>query len=273
MTIPSQLEKSEHIHLELKEHVLWLTLNRPDAANAFHLPMIDELISSLEWADSENEVRVIVITGAGKNFCAGGDVKAMEEKREMFSGESDELRRNYQKGIQRIPVIMERLQKPTIAMVNGAAIGAGCDFAAMCDMRVGTPETKMGETFSKLALVPGDGGTYFLPRVVGYTKAMEMFLTGKIYKGEECLNMGLLNLMVSKDKLQEETNRLANMVSNNAPVAIQMTKKALKVSYLSELQTSLDMLAAFQGITQRTADHFEGVKALKEKRSPEFKGH
>ncbi len=266
------LNALKYLKTDLDGGIFWLTLNRPEAANAFHLPMIDELIDTLTWADESHDVRVIVITGEGKNFCAGGDVKAMEEKREMFSGESDELRRNYQKGIQRIPQTMERLQKPVVAMVNGAAIGAGCDFAAMCDVRVGTAKTKMGETFTKLALVPGDGGTYFLPRVIGYSKAMEMFLTGKIYGAEECLQMGLLNQVVEEEKFKEATKEFAQTIANNAPVAVQMTKKALKVSYLKDLQTSLDMLAAFQGITQRTADHFEGLKALQEKRGPDFKG-
>ncbi|MCR9203215.1 MAG: enoyl-CoA hydratase-related protein [Halobacteriovoraceae bacterium] len=263
----------KHLKCDFKNHQLWITLDRPDSANAFHLPMIDELVSTLEKADHHDEVRVIVITGSGKNFCAGGDVVAMKEKKEMFSGESDELRRNYQKGIQRIPRAMEQLQKPTLALVNGAAIGAGCDFACMCDLRIGSHSTKMGETFTKLALVPGDGGTYFLPRVVGYTKAMEMFLTGKIYRGEECFKMGLLNEYVEDEELTKKGEELANLISSNAPTAIQMTKKALKVSYLKDLQTSLDLLAAFQGITQRTEDHFEGLKALQEKRSPSFSGN
>lgn len=272
MISSQNLSSLKFLKANLLDHQLWLTLNRPEAANAFHLPMIDELIDVFNWADTADKVRVIVVTGAGKNFCAGGDVKAMEEKREMFSGESDELRRNYQKGIQRIPQTMERLQKPVIAMVNGAAIGAGCDFAAMCDLRIGTADTKMGETFTKLALVPGDGGTYFLPRVIGYTKAMEMFLTGDIYKGQELKEMGLLNKLVATEDLEKETRALASKISENAPVAVQMTKKALKVSYLKDLQTSLDLLAAFQGITQRTHDHFEGLSALQEKRSPDFKG-
>lgn len=265
-------EKTNFIKTSLKDHVFTLTLNRPEAANAFHLPMIDELISTLERADYDPDVRVILITGEGKNFCAGGDVKAMETKSEMFSGEPDELRRNYQKGIQRIPQTMERLQKPIIAAVNGAAIGAGCDFACMCDLRIGSDRTKMGETFSKLALVPGDGGTYFLPRIIGYSKAMEMFLTGKIYDGAQCLNMGLLNDCVSDDALMEKAFELSKTIAENAPTAIQMTKKAMKVSYLKDLQTSLDLLAAFQGITQRTQDHFEGINALKEKRAPKFTG-
>lgn len=266
------LKNLKFIEAKLEDHQLWMTLNRPEAANAFHLEMIEELVSTLEWADHYDDVRVIVFTGAGKNFCAGGDVSAMKEKREMFKGESDELRRNYQKGIQRIPLIMERLQKPTIALVNGAAIGAGCDFACMSDIRIGTLGTKMGETFTKLALVPGDGGTYFLPRVVGYTKALEMFLTGKIYKGEECQKIGLLNACVEEDQLLIEGALWASQIAKNAPIAIQMTKKALKLGFQKDLQTSLDLLAAFQGITQRTDDHFEGLAALKEKRDPLFKG-
>jgi 2-(1,2-epoxy-1,2-dihydrophenyl)acetyl-CoA isomerase len=267
-----QLKNLQHIEVKLENHQLWMTLNRPEAANAFHLSMIEELVTTLEWADHHDDVRVIVFTGAGKNFCAGGDVSAMKEKREMFSGESDELRRNYQKGIQQIPQIMERLQKPTIALVNGAAIGAGCDFACMSDIRIGTAHSKMGETFTKLGLVPGDGGTYFLPRVVGYTKAVEMFLTGKIYKSEECLKMGLLNACVGEEDLINEGKVWASQIAENAPVAIQMTKKALKLGFHRDLQTSLDLLAAFQGITQRTEDHFEGLKALQEKRKPTFKG-
>ncbi len=267
------LSTFQHLKCELKNHQLWVMLNREEAANAFHLPMIDELVSVLEWADCEDEVRVIVFRGAGKNFCAGGDVAAMEEKREMFSGEPDQLRRNYQKGIQRIPKAMEALQKPTIALMNGAAIGAGCDFACMSDLRIGCEFTKVGETFTRLALVPGDGGTFFLPRVVGYTKAMEMFMTGRIYKAQQCLEMGLLNELVSSKELLEKGEQLAKEIAQNAPVAVQMTKKALKISHLKDLQTSLDLLAAFQGITQRTSDHFEGLDALKEKRSPIFKGN
>jgi enoyl-CoA hydratase/carnithine racemase len=266
------LSTFQHLNVNLSNNQLWVRLNRPEAANAFHLPMIDELVSLLEWADYSDEVRVIVFTGEGKHFCAGGDVKAMAEKREMFSGEPDQLRRNYQKGIQRIPRAMEALQKPTIALLNGAAIGAGCDFACMSDIRIGCEKTKLGETFTKLALVPGDGGTYFLSRVVGYTKAMEMFLTGKIYQAEECLEMGALNKLVTSETLLEEGQKMAAMICGNAPVAVQMTKKALKLGFHKDLQTSLDLLAAFQGITQRTEDHFEGLKALEQKRPAQFKG-
>jgi 2-(1,2-epoxy-1,2-dihydrophenyl)acetyl-CoA isomerase len=264
--------EDKYLLKSLKDYVLLLTLNRPEASNAFHLPMIDELITALDWADQNDDIRVVVITGAGKHFCAGGDIKAMEEKREMFAGDSDELRRRYQHGIQKIPQMMEKIQKPVVAAVNGAAIGAGCDFAAMADIRLGCEHSKMGETFSKLALVPGDGGTYFLPRVVGYSKAMEMFLTGKVYSAQECQDMGLLNTIVPADELVDKALAWAGQIAHNSPVAIQMTKKALRISYLKDLQTSLDLLSAYQGITQRTSDHFEALSAMKEKRAPHFKG-
>jgi len=256
--------------VSINDHVAFITLNRPESCNAFTIPMIELLCSKAIELDRDDNIRVIVFTGAGKHFCAGGDINAMEEKKEMFAGESNELRKRYEYGIQQIPLMMERLQTPTIAMVNGAAIGAGLDFACMCDLRIGHKFSKMGETFSKLALVPGDGGTYFLPRIIGYAKAMEMFLTGDIYTGEKCFELGLLNIFAND--LESETMMLARKISANSPIALSLTKKALKVSFHQSLQTSLDMLSSFQGITQRTDDHFEAIKAFKEKRSPEFKG-
>lgn len=266
------MDNLNHLNTELKDYILVITLNRAEASNAFHLPMIEELVSTLDWADQNDDVRVIIITGSGKHFCAGGDIKAMAEKREMFAGEPDELRRRYQHGIQKIPQMMEKLQKPVIAAINGAAIGAGCDFAAMADIRIGCEFTQMGETFSRLALVPGDGGTYFLPRIVGHAKATEMFLTGRIYTSYECERMGLLNEVVDASELMTTAKQWASNIAENSPVAIQMTKKALRISYLKDLQTSLDLLAAYQGITQRTCDHFEALEAFNQKRPVKFKG-
>ncbi len=261
-----------HIIKELKDYILTIKLNRPEASNAISVKMINELCETLNEANWDNTVRVVVLTGNGKNFCAGGDIKDMEEKSGMFAGESNELRERYQRGIQRIPQTIEAFSKPILAMVNGAAIGAGCDLAAMCDIRIGCEFSKFGETFSKLALVPGDGGTFFLPRVVGYAKAMEMFLTGKIYSANESLDMGLLNYLHKSSELESKTIELAKSISNNSPIALSMTKKALKQSKNAELTQCLDMLAAFQGITQRTEDHFKGLSALKTKSQAEFTG-
>lgn len=266
-------EPTRDLLLEHDAPLLWVTLNRPQHSNAFSDEMITELCRVLREADWDDDVRVIILTGAGKSFCAGGDVKAMEEKTGMFAGDPEGLRRRYTRGIQQIPLTMEALHTPVVAMVNGAAIGAGCDLACMCDIRVGCSYSRFGETFAKLALVPGDGGTFFLQRVVGYAKAMELSLTGRIVPADEALALGLLNDLVDVDSLREETEKVARSIAANSPVAVSMIKKAIRQARTAEISGHLDLLAAFQGITQRTEDHFEGVRALKEKRPPRFKGN
>lgn len=260
----------KEINLSLNDYILKIELNRPEASNAFTLSMIHDFCSVLSFADTDPNVRVILITGHGKHFCAGGDVKAMKNMSGMFAGEPNELREAYQKGIQQIPLTIERMSKPIVAMLNGAAVGAGCDLACMADIRVGCEDSKVGETFTKLALVPGDGGTFFLQRVVGYSKAMEMFLTAKIYNADEAREFGFFNYYVSKNELEKFSYELCQTISKNSPVAIEMTKKAMKLSYQHDLNSSLDLLSAYQGITQRSTDHFEAVDALLEKRDPKF---
>lgn len=262
-----------HLEVSLKfDSQLWVSLNNPDQMNAISLEMIDSLIEVLTFADFDKNIRVIILTGKGKSFCAGGDIKAMEEKSGMFAGESNELRMRYQHGIQRIPKCIEELSVPVIALVNGAAIGAGCDLAMMCDLRIGSENSKFAETFTRMGLVPGDGGTFFLQRVIGYSKAMQMFLTGKQFLGIDALNFGLLNFYFDASNILAETEKLAEVISSQSPIAQKLTKKAMKISYLHDLSTSLDLLASYQGIAQRTADHFEALKAFSEKRTPNFKG-
>ncbi len=258
------------IKYEKLKHTLWITLNNPSTSNSINYLMIDLLISKLRDAEVDSEVRVVVLTGEGKNFCSGGDLDSMQKKQEMFQGESDELRRRYEQGIQGLSRAVEIFSKPLIGMINGAAAGAGCDLSCMCDIRIGTAETKFLESFVKIGLVPGDGGTFFLQRIVGYAKAMEMTLTGRTVLADEALQMGLLNKIFSSTELKRETQKIADAIASNAPVAVQMSKKAMKISYLHDLQTSLDLLAAYQGITQRTADHDEAMNAIIEKRNPIF---
>jgi len=259
--------------VEMDKPLLRVTLNRPHCSNAFSDEMISELCRLLREADWDDDVRVIILTGAGKSFCAGGDVKAMEEQTGMFAGDPEELRRRYTKGIQQIPLTIEALHTPIIAMVNGPAIGAGCDLACMCDIRMGCRNSRFGETFATLALVPGDGGTFFLQRVVGYAKAMELSLTGRIITADEALALGLLNHLVETDALKKETEKMALSIAANSPVAVSMIKKAIRQARTAEISGHLDLLAAFQGITQRTDDHFRRVRALKEKRKVPANGH
>ncbi|QDK38478.1 enoyl-CoA hydratase-related protein [Bdellovibrio sp. NC01] len=261
-----------HLKVQVKSHQLWVTLNNPEQSNAITYEMTDSLISVLKYADFDPNIRVIVLCGEGKNFCAGGDVKAMADKTGMFEGESNELRMRYIHGIQQIPKCIEDLSTPIVAMVHGAAIGAGCDLAMMCDLRTGCSTSKFGETFVKLGLVPGDGGSFFLQRVIGFSKAMQMSLTGDLVGGEEAYSWGLLNYYFDDVHLMQETEKLAEKIANNAPVAVQMTKKTMKLAYLNDLHSVLDMAAAYQGITQRTADHFEALQAMRNKAIAKFQG-
>lgn len=265
-------QEFQHLEVQKNEHLLWVTLDNPQASNAISLEMVDSLTKVLEHADFDPDIRVIVLTGKGNVFCAGGDVKEMLEKKGMFQGDANELRMRYIHGIQKIPMCFEKLSKPVIAMVNGAAIGAGCDLAMMCDIRIGCESSRFGETFVKLGLIPGDGGAFLLQRVIGYSRAMQMSLTGDLVAGQEAYHWGLMNYFVSAEKLKVETAALANKIAHNAPVAVQMTKKAIKHAYLSDLTQALDLAASYQGIAQRTEDHFLGIEALLEKKRASFKG-
>lgn len=249
-----------------------IILNRPKACNAFNLPMIHDFCDALATAEKDSNVRVVLISGVGDYFCAGGDVKLMEKKEEMFAGEGPELMRSYQQGIQRIPRIVEQMCTPIVASIGGPAVGAGCDLAAMCDLRIGSLASSFGETFGKIGLIAGDGGAYFLARAIGYSKALEMTLTGKIYSAQEAFEMGLLNFLV-EDNLEEEAYNLCEQVAANAPLANSMAKPMLKAAAGgATLENILQLAASSQAVAQRSNDHFEGLKAFSQKRSPNFKG-
>ncbi len=240
------------------KHIARVWLNNPDQHNAITMEMIEGIEEALKQIELMPEIHVVILAARGKSFCAGGDVKAMRDQSGMFAGDSPELMWRYQNGIQRIPLAIERFKKPLIAAVHGPAIGAGCDLAAMCDIRIGGERAKMGETFVKLGLVPGDGGTFFLSRVVGYAKAMEMSLTGRVYTSHECLNMGLLNSLIEgeDENIHKAAIDLALEISKNSPLALRLTKSALKSARMSDLESQLDQLSAFQGMAQRNPDHF-----------------
>jgi 2-(1,2-epoxy-1,2-dihydrophenyl)acetyl-CoA isomerase len=264
-------ESFDELITQKEGHLLWIHLNRPEAHNAITMEMIDSIEKVFRYADADPEVRVMILTGEGKSFCAGGDIKNMKEKKEMFEGESNELRLRYRNGIQRIPEIFHRLNTPIIAMVNGAAIGAGCDMVAMCDLAYASEKAKFGETFTKIGLIPGDGGTYYLQRKIGFSKAMEMYMTGDIYDAKQVNNIGLVNDIYSEKKLIEKTKEQALKVAAAAPMAQSMTKRALIHGYEANLTSQLDLLAAYQGITQRSHDHFEALEAIMDKKSPNFR--
>ena len=261
------------LNCSLENSVLSLSLNNPDMRNALVEDVIEGLVKTLARADQDSNVRVVILKGEGKSFCAGGDVKAMRDNSGMFAGESFELKNRYHFGIQEIPRAIEKFQKPIIAQVHGAAIGAGCDLVAMCDLRFASEECMFGETFTKLSLVPGDGGPFFLTRAIGYTKAMEMYLTADLYSAQDMKDYGLLNNVFKGDDLDEQVASIAQKIARNAPGAIQLTKEALKQSTSASLEQHLQLMSAFQGVAQRMNDHQRGIEAVLNKFEPTFEGN
>lgn len=251
----------------------WLRLDRPSHRNAWSEAMLDQFLRALDDAEDDPAVRIVAITGTGRAFSAGGDLKAMRDKTGMFAGGPVELRSRYSRGIQNIPRRMARFDKPIIAAVNGAAIGAGLDLACMCDLRIAAEGAKLGSTFVKLGLVPGDGGAALLTRTVGYPKALELVLTGRILDAQEALTIGLVNRVVPADALEDAVRELAAEIGQNPAQAVRLAKACAARSYGLPLETALELAATYQGIVQNSDDHMEGVHAILEKRAPRFKGN
>lgn len=253
-------------------HTLWITLHRPEARNAYSDAMVDSLCRALDHAEADDDVRVVVLTGAGSAFSAGGDLKAMRDHTGMFEGDAVGLRNRYLRGIQRVPRRLARFSKPVIAAVNGPAIGAGLDLACMADIRVAAEHAKLGSTFVKVGLVPGDGGAWFLSRTIGYPKAMELILTGRLVKGDEALALGLVHQSVPADGLTAAVRGHAQRLAANPPIAVQLAKAAVQRSWQVGLDAALELAASYQGVAQNSADHDEAVAAFLEKRDPTFTG-
>lgn len=253
--------------------IVTLTLNRPDQRNPISDPAtIEALISHVEAADRDIAVRVVILTGRGKAFSTGGNIDAMK----LGGGLNDPLgantRRNYRNGIQRLPLLFQAIEVPVIAAVNGPAIGAGCDLACMCDIRIAGHSAKFAESFVKLGIVPGDGGAWLLPRVVGFSKASEMALTGDLLSATEALACGLVSQVVPDDELMEQARSLASRIAANPPHAVRMTKRLLRQAQTDSLSGILEASAAAQALCHGTEDHAEAVTAFLEKRSPRFTG-
>ena len=253
--------------------VLTLTLNRPDKRNPIsELDMIEALVTALQDADDDMAVRVVILTGAGSAFSSGGDIKKMAPGGGLRDALPAQTRRNYRSGIQRLPVLFQSLEVPIIAAVNGPAIGAGCDLACMCDIRIASETAKFAESFVKIGIVPGDGGAWLLQRIVGVSKATEMTLTGAIIDAKEALACGLVSRVVPADQLLDTARTIARQIADNPPHAVRMAKRLMRQAQDSSLSTILDMSAAMQALAHATEDHEEAVVAFGERRPPNFIG-
>lgn len=264
---------TKNILCEQKGHVVTVTLNQPDTRNALtDHKMVDEFVAACERVQQDLSVRCLIITGAGKAFSSGGNIKHMRDKIGTFGGSPAEIRDNYRKGIQRIPRALDNLDVPVIAAVNGAAYGAGCDLTLMCDIRIAAEEAVFAENFLKVGIIPGDGGAWLLPRAVGMSRAAEMTFTGDTVDAATALSWGLVSKVVPGSELLESATELAERISANPPMQLRMAKKLLRESRRQELDGLLELSAAFQALCHHTSDHEEAVNALLEKRPPHFDG-
>ena len=209
--------------------VVTLTMNQDETRNAISS---DEMIDAFEQAarkiNRDDSVSVVILTGAGKAFSSGGNVKDMHEKGGMFGGSPVELREGYRRGIQRIPLAMHNLEVPLIAAVNGAAIGAGCDLAMMCDIRIASTKARFAESFAKIGIIPGDGGAWFLPRAIGMSRACEMAFTGEAVDAETALNWGMVSQVTEPEELMTAARRMTDRIDVTSPRYLPITKKLLQ---------------------------------------------
>lgn len=262
----------ETILLKKAEHIAIITLNRPDRLNAVSNQMVDELKVALDEVSKDAEIRVLILTGAGKGFCAGGDIQVGGLQSDLVAVSPEERRQEIRHGLQDITRRLHHLEIPTIAMVNGPAAGVGFDWSLACDIRTGSENTRMSVAFTKVGVTPGTGGAWLLPRVVGIPKAAELIYTSDILDAAEAGKIGLLNKVVPAAELEKETMALARRIADNPPIALRLAKMQLHRGLGMDLDTALEVIAASQGVAMSTEDHKEGVMAFRQKRKPIFKG-
>lgn len=259
---------------ERQENIVIWRLNRPEVCNAItDRDLIDTLVDLVEQAQQDKSIRVVILTGNGSAFSSGGNVKKIRNELTESSMSPDDLSEWYRNGIQRIPLALYRLDVPLIAAVNGPAIGAGCDLACMCDIRIAGESASFAERFVKLGLIPGDGGAWFLPRAVGMSKACEMAFTGDLLDAQEALACGLVSKVVPDDQLMNEVFKMAKRISVNPPISVRMAKQLIREGQRTELDIHLHTAAIMQATSHRTIDHVEAMTAIAEKREPIFVGH
>jgi enoyl-CoA hydratase/carnithine racemase len=249
---------SENLKFEVDEDgVGRITLNRPERLNAFTFEMIDAWHDALNKCRTDPDVKVIVITGEGSAFCSGGDIIEMEERLEHTPAQR---KAELFERIERIPLLLEDIDKPVIAAMNGAAAGAGLDLALMCDIRIAAKSAKFGETYTKVGLVPGAGGTWFLPRLVGTAKALELFWTAEFLTAVQAQEIGMVNRVVDDADLMNETNKMAKKIAVAPQQSVRMIKRAVLAGMRTDLRTHLDMISSHYAVITAGEDHQNAVR-------------
>ena len=260
----------EQIAVRRDGSVVTITLNRPDKLNAMTGVMSDELLEVFTSVRDDDDARAIVVTGAGRGFCAGQDLTEFESA--YRAGERPDIREHLEQSYHRLIPVVVSTPKPVIAAVNGVAAGAGVSLAAACDIRIAAEEARFTQAFVKIGLIPDSGGTWLLPRIIGYARALELSITGEVIDAETALEIGLVNRVVDGDALEDEVSGLAARLAAMPTAAIGETKALLRGAALLDLEAALHAEAEAQARMGQTDDHLEGVMAFAEKREPHFQG-
>ncbi|MBM3942333.1 MAG: hypothetical protein FJ316_05325 [SAR202 cluster bacterium] len=267
----------QHILLDKdsSQGIARLVLNRPERRNALNDRMQNELGDAIEDVAADDGVRVLVVSAAGQIFCAGGDLAALKggsEPGAWVSDNVDDIRRSFRR-TQRFMLGLQRMEKPVIAMINGAAVGAGFDLACGCDIRIATPKARFMVAYVRIGLFPGFGGTWLYPRMLGSMgKAAEMLFTGDFMEAEEAYRLGFLNKLVPEPDLEKTTLGMARKIANGPPIAIRLSKLMLYKGLEMDLETAMQVAAAAETITLTSRDHSEGTAAIRERRTPHYEG-
>ena len=255
----------ENVLIEKRGRIAIVTVNRPDKLNALNIATRNDILAAFEQLERDDEIRVVVITGAGeKAFIAGADINE-------FAGMTAIKQRTLMKGRRAFDSV-EDFPKPVIAMINGFALGGGCELALSCDIRIASSKAKLGQPEIKLGIIPGGGGTQRLTRLIGEGKAMELILTGDMISAEEARQLGLVNHVFAPEELESKTMELANKLADMSPVALAMAKAAVKNAARLDLRAGLEAEVDLFALCFSSEDKEEGVRAFIEKRKPEFKG-
>lgn len=260
------------LNYEQRGHVVTLTMSQPEQRNPLTgNTAVTEFLAAVDRISADIGVRAVILTGEGSVFSAGGDIRKMKEQ---SFGDVDgmRIREDYRQGIQRLPLALFNLEVPVIAAINGPAVGAGLDLACMCDLRIASDSARFAESFVRMGIVPGDGGAWLLPRVIGLSRAAELSFTGRMIDSATALQWNLVSKVVPAEELLPAANRLADEIAVNPPQVTRMTKKLLREGMHMSLASLLELSAAHQALAHQTADHREAVSAFLEKRAPRFAG-
>jgi 2-(1,2-epoxy-1,2-dihydrophenyl)acetyl-CoA isomerase len=250
---------TDHLKFSVTDGIARIVLDRPERMNAFTFEMIDAWLAALEQCKTDDAVKVVIVTGTGNSFCSGGDIVEMGDRLDH----TPEQRKNELfHRIERIPLALEDLDKPVIAAVNGVATGAGMDMALMCDIRYAAASTRFAETYVKVGLVPGAGGAHFLPRLVGVSKALELFLTGDFIDSQEALRIGIVNKVFPDDALSQEVDKIARKMAKAPSLTLRMTKRAIYQGMRNDLRTNLDMISSHYAVITSSQEHKDLVRSF-----------